>query len=148
RLAGLARQSRVSVAANLKNQNRVFIVHGHDDGAKETVARLVEQLGPKAIILHEQASQGKTVIEKFEEYADCQFAIVLLTPDDAGSAKGANTVNDRARQNVVFELGYFFGRLGRQNVCALIKGDVEKPSDIHGLAYVQVDAAGAWRTTL
>jgi Predicted nucleotide-binding protein containing TIR-like domain len=97
---------------------KIFIVHGHDDGPKYAVTRFVERLGFEAIILHEQASQGRTVIEKIEAHADVGFAIVLLTPDDFGGAKGEEP-KSRARQNVILELGFFVGKLTRSRVCAL-----------------------------
>lgn len=125
----------------------IFIVHGHDDEAKETVARFIEKLGGRAVILHEQPNAGRTIIEKFEHHANVAFAIVLLTPDDVGG-KTAKTLKQRARQNVVFELGFFFAKLGRNKVCALHKEDVEIPSDIQGVIYTPMDKAGAWRTAL
>ena len=131
--------------------DKVFIVHGRDDGAKETVARFVENLGMEATILHEQPSGGQTIIEKIERYSsDAGFAIVLITPDDIGALRDEadNEYNPRARQNVVFELGYFMGKLGRERVCPLFKGEVENPSDIDGIVYVTMDDAGAWRQRL
>jgi predicted nucleotide-binding protein/CheY-like chemotaxis protein len=125
----------------------IFIVHGHDDEAKETVARFIEKLGGRAVILHEQPNAGRTIIEKFEHHANVAFAIVLLTPDDVGG-KNAKALKQRARQNVVFELGFFFAKLGRNKVCALHKEDVEIPSDIQGVIYTPMDKAGAWRTAL
>ena len=130
--------------------NEVFIVHGRDDGTKETVARFVERLSLKATILHEQPSAGQTIIEKLEKYADkAGFAIVLLTPDDIGSLRDeiADESKLRARQNVVFELGYFMGKLGRERVCPLFKGEIEKPSDIDGVVYVPMDGED-WRLKL
>jgi hypothetical protein len=108
---------------------RVFLVHGRDDGAKEATARFLERLGITAVILHEQPNLGKTLIEKLEHYGNVPFAVVLLTPDDEGRTQGASTLNPRARQNVVLELGYFVGLLGRKRVCALYRGGVELPSD-------------------
>lgn len=127
----------------------IFIVHGHDEAAKEGVARFLEKLGLRPIILHEQANAGLTIIEKFERYSNVAFAVVLLTPDDKGAAKDStHDLKPRARQNVILELGYFVGKLGRSAVCALHKGGVELPSDIQGVVYVDMDNAGAWKIAL
>ena len=128
---------------------RVFVVHGHDEEAKQSAARCLEKLEMEAIILHEQPNWGRTIIEKFEDYADAGFAVVLLTPDDMGAARDdIDNLGPRARQNVVFELGFFVGKLGRQRVCALHKGDVEIPSDFAGVLWVPMDPGGAWRFAL
>ncbi len=124
--------------------NKVFIVHGRDNELKESVARFVEKMGLEAIILHEQANAGRTIIEKFENAADVGFAIVLLTPDDVGGLTNSE-LQPRARQNVVFELGYFIGNLGRNHVAALIKDNVEIPSDISGVVYIGIDMQGFWK---
>jgi predicted nucleotide-binding protein len=126
----------------------VFIVHGRDEGKKEAVARFLATLGLEPIILHEQANQGRTIIEKFEAHAEVSYAVVLLTGDDKGGSKDSDAVRPRGRQNVVFELGYFVGRLGRKRVCTLYEEGVEIPSDFSGIVYVLLDAAGAWRTLL
>lgn len=129
--------------------NRVFIVHGHDGGTKETIARFISQLELEPIILHEQPSQGRTVIEKFEDYSDVGYAIALITPDDIGSSiKEPENTRQRARQNVIFEFGYFLGKLGRHKVAGLVKGDIEVPSDYSGVLYIPIDEAGAWRFLL
>lgn len=125
----------------------IFVVHGHDDEAKETAARFIEKLGGRAVVLHEQPNAGRTIIEKFEHYSNVAFAIVLLTPDDVGG-KTSKSLKQRARQNVVFELGFFFAKLGRNKVCALHKEEVEIPSDIQGVIYTPMDKAGAWRIAL
>lgn len=128
---------------------RVFIVHGRHEGKREAVARLLMQLDMEPVILHEQPSKGQTLIEKIEHNSDVGFTIVLLTGDDLGCMKGeTDNLNPRARQNVVFELGYFFGLLGRKRVCALYESGVELPSDIQGLVYVQLDDQGRWKTSL
>lgn len=129
--------------------NRVFIVHGHDEGAKYAVARFIQQLGLEAIILQEQSEQGRTIIEKFEDYADVDFAVVLLTPDDVGASQTSKDVlQPRARQNVILELGFFIGKLGRKHVCALYKGDVERPSDVSGVLWTLMDDHDAWQFKL
>ena len=131
------------------NTNEIFVIHGRDNEAKETVARFLEQLGLKPIILAEQPSQGRTIIEKFEQHTQVGFAVALLTPDDAGSLQDdRNTLNPRARQNVIFELGFFIGKLDRKGVCALTKGEVEIPSDYAGVEYIPFDDRGGWKLRL
>lgn len=128
------------------DKSKVFIVHGHDDAAKSEAARFVENLGFKAIILHEQASSGKTIIEKIEEYTNVGFGIVLYTPCDLGaSQEEKELLKPRARQNVVFEHGYLMGKIGRENVCALVKGDIEKPTDISGVVYIPMGEGDSWK---
>jgi predicted nucleotide-binding protein len=127
----------------------IFIVHGHDESDKQAVARFVEKLGLKAVILHEQPNAGRTIIEKFEDYANVGFAVVLMTPDDVCAPKGQeNNLKHRARQNVIFELGFFVGKLGRTRVCALHKEEVEIPSDYTGVLYVPMDENGGWQLKL
>jgi len=125
---------------------KVFIVHGHDEGAREMVARFLDRLGFHSIILHEQANQGRAVIEKVEAHGDVGFAVVLLTTDDEGCVKGG-TPEPRVRQNVLLELGYFLGRLGRDKVCALKRGVVEIPSDFAGVVWESMDNNG-WKIAL
>lgn len=129
----------------------VFIVHGRNNELKETVARYIAQLDLTPIILHEQASAGATIIEKFESASDACFAVVLLTPDDVGCLAPAKSMGDlkaRARQNVIFEWGFFVAHLGRRKVCALVPEGVEMPSDMHGIVYVSLDQNGAWKMLL
>ncbi|SEN43403.1 Predicted nucleotide-binding protein containing TIR-like domain-containing protein [Pseudomonas sp. ok272] len=132
-----------------RNKRNVFIVHGRDNEVKQEVSRFVESIGLKSIILHEQASGGRTIIEKIEHYSgEADFAIVLYTPCDQGRGHHEKQVvgpRDRARQNVVFEHGYLMAKLGRENVCALVKGNIETPNDINGVIYVNLDPTGAWQ---
>jgi predicted nucleotide-binding protein len=137
----------VSPKSSDRDLSKVFIVHGRDDLTKVDVARFIERLGFEAIILHEQASSGQTIIEKIEAYTNVGFAAVLYTPCDVGGLANAPQ-RSRARQNVVFEHGYLVGKLGRRNVCALVKGEVETPTDISGVVYVPLDEHGAWRVML
>ncbi len=123
------------------NKNSVFIVHGRDDTLKLEVARYVESLGLKAIILHEQVNSGLTIIEKIEHYTnEADFGIILYTPCDQGRGhhEKRNPPKDRARQNVILEHGYLLGKLGRRKVFPLVKGELELPNDISGLVYTSV----------
>ncbi|MFI3172364.1 MAG: nucleotide-binding protein [Eubacteriales bacterium] len=147
-LSGIYQKEIESEKRNLVPQmikkEKIFIVHGHDDLAKEATARFIEKLGLEAIILHEQSNMGKTIIEKIETNTDVDFGIVLYTPCDVGG-KNKNELLNRARQNVVFEHGYLIAKLGRKNVVALVKGDVECPSDVSGIVYEPMDEKGAWK---
>jgi len=132
-----------------RKKRKVFIVHGRDNEAKQEVSRFIEKLGLEAIILHEQASAGMTIIEKIEYYSnDADFALVLYTACDHGRGVHESKVppKNRARQNVVFEHGYLMAKLGRENVCSLVKGDIETPNDISGVVYVSLDSLGAWKS--
>jgi len=100
-------------------------------------------------VLHEQPNAGLTILEKFENYAgEVSFAVVLLTGDDKGGVRSSDGRNLRGRQNVIFELGFFFGKLGRTRVAVLLEENVEKPSDIDGLVYIALDQSGAWKYAL
>lgn len=138
---------KVPVQIASPSSQKVFIVHGHDEGARQTVARFIERIGFEAIILSEQANQGRTVIEKIEAHGDVGFAVVLLTPDDVGG-KDVNSLRPRARQNVLLELGYFIALLGRERVCTLAKGDLEIPTDFAGVVWEPLDDGGAWKAAL
>ena len=132
-----------------KDCSTVFIVHGHDDASKYEVARFVETIGFRSTILHEQASSGSTIIEKIEQHTDVGFAIVLYTQCDVGAAKSdQDNLQPRARQNVVFEHGFLIGKIGRKNVVALVKGNVEKPNDISGVVYISLDESQGWKLSL
>lgn len=142
--SSLLTKTEAAINSTSHDLTKVFIVHGRDDLAKTETARFIEKLGFSAIILHEQASSGKTIIEKIEAHTNVGFAIVLYTPCDIGGLTGETTQKSRARQNVVFEHGYLIGKLGRHSVCALVKGDIETPNDISGVVYVPLDNHGAW----
>jgi hypothetical protein len=135
-------QEFIKQRLNTRISREVFIVHGHDE-VREAVARFIERLDLDPIILAEQPNSGKTIIEKLEDYQDVAFALVLLTPDDVGGKDSAN-LKHRARQNVILELGFFMGALGRSKVCALYKGSIEMPSDYSGVIFISLDQAD-WR---
>lgn len=130
------------------NTKQVFIVHGHDDIAKLEMAEFVKSLGLEPIILHLQASSGRTIIEKIEHYSNVGFGVVLYTPCDVGAKDGALSSAYRARQNVVFEHGYLIGKLGRPRVAAIVKGQVETPNDISGVVYIALDDQRNWKDSL
>ena len=127
--------SEQNASITISNMDKIFVVHGHDGELKHAVARIITEQGIKPIILSEQANQGRTIIEKFENYSDVGGAICLFTADDFGRAKKDSTDNTRARQNVVLETGYFMGKLGRDHVVILADNCIEMPSDLSGVVY-------------
>jgi predicted nucleotide-binding protein len=127
---------------------QVFIVHGHDEGAREAVARFIERIGLLPIILNERPNKGRTLITKFIEEAEgAAYAVVLMTPDDFGAKAGESETRPRPRQNVVFEFGFSIGKFGPERVAALVKGNVERPSDFEGVVYIDLGDAG-WKQQL
>ena len=124
------------------------MVHGHDSELKTDVERFLHEIGLEPVVLHRQPDEGATIIEKFEKHADVGYAFVLLTPDEVAFTadqenlpEGQRKTERRARPNVIFEFGYFVGRLGRPRVCCLHKGDVSIPSDLDGLVYKKIGAS-------
>jgi len=121
--------------------NRVFIIHGHDELMKKDVQLLLERAGVNNLVLHEQPDKGRNIIDKLIEESDTSnYAIALMSPDDKDVNGG-----ERARQNVILEIGYFVGKLGKERVRLLRKGDVEIPSDLSGILYENYDSEGAWK---
>lgn len=131
-----------------KNDSQIFIVHGHNEEIKEKVARTIEKLELEPIILREKTGNGNTIIEKFEKFSNVDYAIIILTEDDKGGTKIDDTLNVRARQNVIFEMGYFIGKKGRESLFLLGHKNVELPSDIAGFEIIEIDSNNAWRYKL
>lgn len=142
---GSAAQSQPvpTLAAKAAQQEpEIFIVHGHDHHLRNEVHLFLQRVtGTNPVVLDFEASGGKTLIEKFEAKAsEASVAVVLLTPDDIGAAKSSpSDLQPRARQNVVFEMGFFVGSLTRSRVITINDG-VETPSDVAGLVYIPRDA--------
>jgi predicted nucleotide-binding protein len=129
-------------AVNSRISNKVFVVHGHDEVAKTNLEVFLHENKLEPIVLHRQADSGMTIIEKFEKHSDVGYAFILLTPDEIAYLVADEKKPDaerkkefRARPNVIFEFGYFVGRLGRARVCCLYTGDVTVPSDLSGMVY-------------
>lgn len=126
------------------DNKKIFIVHGHNDALKFEVSDWVRSLNLEPIILHLQASGGtRSIIDKIERNSDVTAAIVLLTADDLGKAKEELEYKFRARQNVVFEAGYFIGKLNPDRVILLHEADIELPGDLGGCIYIPI--SGQWK---
>ena len=124
---------------------QIFIVHGRAEATRHAVTRFLKDLGKEPIVMVDLPSGGRTIIEKFEHYAgSTKYAIVLLTPDDIGGLQASGERSVRARQNVIFEVGYFIGKLGRGKVCLMCTPDVELPSDLDGVVYIPIDEQNQW----
>ena len=140
-------EGRERVDRRSTRTHEVFLVHGRDEGIKAQVARFLEGRGLKLIILEEVANRGRTIIEKFDAGAEVDYAIVLMTEDDTGGLRGEDP-RPRARQNVIFELGFFVGKIGRGRVCLLKKGNPEVPVDYAGVVYIPMDGSSQWQMKL
>ncbi len=130
-------------------RRKVFISHGHDDVAKKDVTRFVEALNFRPVVLSDLSQPGHTVIELLEACSNVGYAIIVLSPDDVGGRQDTTQeLQSRARQNVIFEMGYFVAKLGRQNVFVLHKGGVEMPSNYKGVRHIKMDFKGEWENQL
>lgn len=137
------------VVSDSVGDGSVFIVHGQNHGKLAEVRNMLGQLDIECRVLQDEPNAGQTIIEKFESRGgNSSYAIVLLTADDHGGSKQNDQVQDRARQNVIFEFGYFCGKLGRHRTAALYEPGVEILSDLQGFVYIELDAGGAWRYKL
>lgn len=141
-LAGGVEDKKKDPDGHTIKTKKVFIVHGRDEVSKTNLEVFLREIGLEPIVLHRQADIGQTVIEKFEANSDVGFAFILLTPDEIAYLTPQDSLPDderekelRARPNVMFEFGYFVGKLGRSKVCCLYTGDVVIPSDLNGLIY-------------
>ena len=127
-------------------EKNILLIHGRDEGAKESALKFIEKLELRALILHEQPNEGKSILEKFEEAPNANFAIILFTPDDIIAPRNKPKEKQAcASQNVIFEFGYFVGKLGKGRVCALYKEGVAFPLDYPGVVYIPMDSRGGWR---
>ena len=131
---------RRAIDPSHKIKPRCFIVHGHDLSLlNDLKAYITGNLGfDDPVVLRELASQGRTIIEKFEDESDnVSIVFVLMTPDDL---MGGDLDARRARQNVIFELGYFYGKFNRREgrVILLYKDKLEIPSDVAGVASIDI----------
>jgi predicted nucleotide-binding protein len=142
--------SMASVPSPAELSDDIFVVLGRYEAAKEQVASVIQRAGLTPVILHQQANEGKTIIEKFEKHGSAAgFAVVIATPDDVGGlAAPSPDLKPRARQNVIGEMFWFAGRLGRDKVCTLVKGDIDMPSDVAGVGYTPMDDHGGWKAKL
>ena len=123
----------------------VFIVHGRNHAIRDQIDLfLSKDLGLKTAVMQAGAHGGRTLPEKFEEIAStCDFAVFLLTADDHLEDLARKAPVKRARQNVILEVGYFWGALGRrQRVAFLVEADslMELPSDIQGIGWIPITA--------
>jgi predicted nucleotide-binding protein len=131
-----------AVTSSNARSKKIFVVHGHDETAKASLEVFLHEIGLEPIVLHRQADEGLTIIEKFEKHSDVGYAFILLTPDEIAYLRDDENKPDierrkeaRARPNVIFEFGYFVGKLGRSRVCCLYTGEVSLPSDVNGMIY-------------
>jgi predicted nucleotide-binding protein len=129
---------------------KVFVSHGHDLASRNAVVKFLSDGGARAIVFQDQPVNSRTILDAFEEYANVQFTIILMTPDDEGRKKGEEIWQARARQNVIFELGFFLAKLGPRKVVILSNEGqpIEWPSNFHGILYREMDPGDGWQLKL
>ena len=134
----------VEASNPIKPSKKCFIVHGHNNEIKfEVKDFLKEEMRLQPIVLHQKPNEGKTVLEKFEKHAEVDFAVCIWSADDEGKANNEGEYKYRARQNVIIETGFFWGKLGRNRVIVLLDEGVEIPSDYNGMLYIKY--SGNWK---
>jgi len=141
-LKDIGQYSKESFDLKVSKSNKVFVVHGRDEISKTNLEVFLHEIGLEPVVLHRQADEGMTIIEKFEKHSDVGYAFILLTPDEVAYLASEDSLPDddrnkehRARPNVIFEFGYFIGKLGRSRVCCLHTGHTTLPSDVSGMVY-------------
>jgi predicted nucleotide-binding protein len=140
---------RVSRARPQTPGGSIFIIHGRDHGDRDSVDLFLRELGLATTVIMNEPSSGRFIFEKIEDAGQSSFAVALFTGDDKGHAVGEESaIAHRPRQNVVFELGYFCGLLGRRRVCVLKRGEMEMPSDLRGIITIPFQQSGAWKLQL
>jgi len=133
---------------------QVVVAHGRNEKWRQAVASLLEQTGShEIVILNERQNERGTLVEQFGAQAPgSRYAVVLLTADDVGAPRLESEeepyFSPRARQGVVFEMGFLVAALTPGCVCVLYEDGVELPCDLEGIAYVRLDLSGAWRPKL
>jgi len=127
------------------HKKNILIVHGRNDGVKDKVANFISKLGIEPIILNEQLNRGRTLLEKLEEYSDIKAAIIIFTNDDIGNNNNDSEYEKRARQNLIFEAGYFHGKLGNKNMIVIAEQGVMLPSVLEGYTYFKMDREEKWK---
>lgn len=144
--------------------NAVFVVHGHDLALRDAVVETLRRLTIEPVMLAKSGSGSRSLIDRFESLAhQARFAVVLLSPDDMGAARrqyddpqrgGENTLKFRSRENVILELGFFYGKLGWENVFVVQKPpehawpDFERPSDLAGVMFFEMAGESDWKAEL
>lgn len=156
RLEDIAEQAAIA-------PDSIFIVHGHDEIALDEVKAFVSSIGVRPIVLRESAGPDQSLLQRFFRVAgEAKFAVVILSADDVGAARvqfdepsvGERSLQFRARQNVILELGFFYGQLGWDHVFVLLKQpdrvfpNFEMPSDIGGAVYDRMSQTGRWKQEL
>ncbi len=145
---------RGAAEASAARTRRVFLAHGRDERWKEAVAHLLEHAGSDEVtILNDRPEERAKLLEQIGEQAHAtRYAIVLLTADDVGAARLESPqepyFTTRARQDVVFEMGFLVAALTPGRVCVLYEDGVELPCELEGISHVRLDLAGTWQPKL
>lgn len=128
--------------------HRVCVIHGQNDALKNAVSDYLQKLGLEPVVLHKQPSGERNIMEKIEILPEVDYAVVLLTDDDFVQTGKSSRGGKALSRNVLFELGYYIGRLGKSRVCALYKGHNKPPRDYEGISCLTISDNQVWRRLL
>lgn len=140
------------VASSGNNLRRIFVISGTDNSMKQALTGALTKLFLAPVIMHEEPGQGRKILERWADYADVKFAVILMSPDDCVYPKEDKTTKSKLkpRQDIIFLLGYLLGKLGRDNVLVVFRetANFEIPNDFEGIKFVAFDDRGSWKLAL
>ncbi len=91
---------------------------------------LLLEFSYEPIILSEQPSNSRTILEKLSEFSDVGYAMVVI------ESERKRISLTRPNPNVMLELGYLIGLIGREHVLCLVENDATLPTDLRGISYI------------
>jgi predicted nucleotide-binding protein len=131
---------------------RIIVVSGADETMKQTMTLALRKLGLASVVMSEEPAQGKKLVDRFKEYADVGFAVVLLSPDIYVYPKGEEaTKRERTpRQDVTFMFGFLLGKLGKERVLAFYREspNFAFPIEFEGVKFAPLDNRDSWKLAL
>ncbi len=140
------------ISASASTPRRIIVVSGTDEVMKQALTKALTKLWLAPVVMQEEPSQGRKIVEHFQDYADVGFAVVLLSPDDYTypKAEAATKRKLSPQQDVIFLLGFLLGKLGKSKVLVFYKesADFAVPLDFEGVKFTAFDDRDSWKLAL